>query len=235
MLKGVGLGHLRTNELARDLGPGQRQMLSLSRAAVTEHKIMILDETTASTSEEHFNDILDLVAREKAAGTHIMFVSHRLNEVWEMADRVAVLRNGILIDVVKKSDWSDQKTFARRHHHADDRPGAQGPGPAGSRSQTAGEQPVMSVRDLRGGSAHGVSFDVMPGEVVGLYGLVGSGRSSVARSITGQKKAAGGTIAVNGEEVQLGSPGAACGRRSPTSPRTGGWRASSRTSTTART
>ena len=54
-------------------------MLSLSRAAVTTHKIMILDETTASTSEEHFNDILQLVDREKKAGTSIIFVSHRLN------------------------------------------------------------------------------------------------------------------------------------------------------------
>ena len=61
-------GTCRTRQLARDLGPGQRQMLSLSRAAVTTHKIMILDETTASTSEEHFNDILDLVDREKKAG-----------------------------------------------------------------------------------------------------------------------------------------------------------------------
>jgi ribose transport system ATP-binding protein len=208
VLQGVGLGHLRTNELARDLGPGQRQMLSLSRAAVTEHKIMILDETTASTSEEHFNDILDLVAREKAAGTHIMFVSHRLNEVWEMADRVAVLRNGVLVDVVTKSDWSDQKTFADdittlmigRALKALERP---------TPPHLSDEQPVMAVRDLRGGSAHGVSFDVMPGEVVGLYGLVGSGRSSVARSITGQRKAASGTITVNGEQVQLNSPGAA--------------------------
>ena len=74
VLQGVGLGHLKTRQFARDLGPGQRQMLSLSRAAVTTHKIMILDETTASTSEEHFNDILDMVAREKAAGTSIIFV-----------------------------------------------------------------------------------------------------------------------------------------------------------------
>ncbi|HEX8511215.1 MAG TPA: ATP-binding cassette domain-containing protein, partial [Propionibacteriaceae bacterium] len=96
VLQGVGLGHLSTRQLARDLGPGQRQMLSLSRAAVTHHKIMILDETTASTSEEHFNDILDLVEREKKAGTSIIFVSHRLNEVFAMCDRIAVLRNGKL-------------------------------------------------------------------------------------------------------------------------------------------
>ncbi len=207
VLRSMGLGHLRTSQLARDLGPGQRQMLSLTRALVTTHKIMILDETTASTSEEHFNDILDLVQREKEAGTCIIFVSHRLNEVFAMCDRIAVLRNGKLIDVVKASESDpDQittlmigqalKALAR-------------PAPA----QTSGKNPVISVRDLYGGSARGVSFDVAPGEIVGLYGLVGSGRSSVARSITGQKKAASGTIMIHGEVVQLNSPGAALAKR----------------------
>jgi ABC-type sugar transport system ATPase subunit len=104
VLRGVGLGHLSTRDMAKDLGPGQRQMLSLSRAAVTTHKIMILDETTASTSEEHFNDILDLVRREKEAGTSIIFVSHRLNEVFAMCDRIAVLRNGKLVKVLDAAD-----------------------------------------------------------------------------------------------------------------------------------
>ena len=203
VLQAIGLGHLRTSQPARNLGPGQRQMLSLSRALVTSHKIMILDETTASTSEEHFNDILDLVRREKAAGTCILFVSHRLNEVFAMADRIAVLRNGRLVDVVKAADSSpDQITNmmigqALKALHR--------PAPV----QTDGKDPVISVRDLYGGSAKGVSFDVAPGEIVGLYGLVGSGRSSVARTITGQKRAAGGSIKVHGEEVQLHSPGAA--------------------------
>ena len=207
VLRDVGLGHLRTDEVARTLGPGQRQMLSLSRAAVTTHKIMILDETTASTSEEHFGDILDLVRREKQAGTSIMFVSHRLNEVFAMSDRIAVLRNGTLVKVLKTSETdADEVTtlMIGQALKALDRPAP---------AQVEGKQPVISVRDLRGGSADGVSFDVFPGEVVGLYGLVGSGRSSVARSITGQKQAAGGTITVNGDVVQLSSPGAALRRR----------------------
>ena len=207
VLQGVGLGHLRTNQLARDLGPGQRQMLSLSRAAVAKHNIMILDETTASTSEEHFGDILDLVHREKAAGTHIMFVSHRLNEVFAMSDRIVVLRNGQLVDIVKTADSDpDQVTtlMIGRALKALDRPAP---------VDTSGKAPVMSVRDLHGGSAQGVSLDVRPGEIVGLYGLVGSGRSSVARSITGQKPAAAGTITVHGEQVTLNSPGAALRKR----------------------
>src|SRR4051812_25599108 len=164
VLKGVGLGHLRTSELARDLGPGQRQMLSLSRAAVTEHKIMILDETTASTSEEHFNDILDLVAREKAAGTSIIFVSHRLNEVFAMCDRIAVLRNGKLVKVLDAADSNpDEITtlMIGQALKALDRPA-----PVGASATT----PVLEVRDLYGGTAKGVSFDVNPGEIVGLYG-----------------------------------------------------------------
>ena len=203
VLAKVGLGGLPTNELARDLGPGQRQMLSLSRAEVTNHKIMILDETTASTSEEHFNDILDLVKREREAGTHIMFVSHRLNEVFAMSDRIAVLRNGLLIDVLKTSETNPDEITTLMIGQA--LRALERPEPA----QTEGKQPLVSVRDLHGGTAAGVSFDVYPGEVVGLYGLVGSGRSSVGRTITGQKRAAGGTIQIRGEEVQLSSPGQA--------------------------
>jgi ABC-type sugar transport system ATPase subunit len=199
----VGLGALRTSQLARDLGPGQRQMLSLSRAEVTTHKIMILDETTASTSEEHFNDILDLVKREREAGTHIMFVSHRLNEVFAMSDRIAVLRNGQLVDVLKTSETNPDEITTLMIGQA--LKALARPEPV----KTEDKKPLVSVHDLYGGTAAGVSFDVYPGEIVGLYGLVGSGRSSVGRTITGQKKAASGTIAIRGEEVQLSSPGQA--------------------------
>ncbi|MEJ3652523.1 sugar ABC transporter ATP-binding protein [Actinomycetes bacterium KLBMP 9759] len=207
VLRNVGLGHLRTDQLARDLGPGQRQMLSLSRAAVSPHKIMILDETTASTSEEHFNDIVELVRREKAAGTTILFVSHRLNEVFAMADRIVVLRNGTLVDVVAAADTTPDDVTSMmigQALKALDRP---------QPVDTSGSAPVISVRDLHGGSAKGVSFDVRPGEILGLYGLVGSGRSSVARTVTGQRPAASGTITVRGERVQLRSPGQALRKR----------------------
>ncbi|MBM9468863.1 sugar ABC transporter ATP-binding protein [Nakamurella leprariae] len=207
VLRGVGLGHLRTTELARGLGPGQRQMLSLSRAAVTKHRIMILDETTASTSEEHFNDILDLVRREKAAGTCIIFVSHRLNEVFAMADRIAVLRNGRLVDVVRAADSSPDDVTALMIGQA--LKALARPAPV----EHHGAPPVISVQDLYGGSARGVSFDVRSGEIVGLYGLVGSGRSSVARTVTGQRQAVGGVVTMRGERIKLSTPGDALRRR----------------------
>ena len=204
VLREVGLGHLQTRQLARDLGPGQRQMLSLSRAAVTSHKIMILDETTASTSEEHFNDILELVDREKKAGTSILFVSHRLNEVFAMCDRIAVLRNGKLVKVLEAAETNADEVTTLMIGQA--LKALARPEPV---EITPATRPVLSVRDLYGGTAKGVSLDVNPGEIVGLYGLVGSGRSSVARTITGQRKAAGGTIKLHGETITLASPGAA--------------------------
>ena len=208
VLQGVGLGHLSSRQLAADLGPGQRQMLSLSRAAVTHHKIMILDETTASTSEEHFNDILDLVAREKASGTSIIFVSHRLNEVFAMCDRIAVLRNGKLVEVVQAADSSpDEITtlMIGQALKALDRPTPV--------QNTPGQVPVLSVSDLHGGTARGVSFHVDPGEIVGLYGLVGSGRSSVARTVTGQRPAVSGVIKLHGKEISLPNPTAAVSKK----------------------
>jgi ribose transport system ATP-binding protein len=204
VLQGVGLGHLSTRQLARDLGPGQRQMLSLSRAAVTHHKIMILDETTASTSEEHFNDILDLVAREKAAGTSIIFVSHRLNEVFAMCDRIAVLRNGKLIKVLDAAESNPDEITTLMIGQA--LKALARPAPV---QHAPGQAPVMAIRDLHGGTARGVSFDVNPGEIVGLYGLVGSGRSSVARTVTGQRPAVSGSIKLHGKEVSLPTPTAA--------------------------
>jgi ABC-type sugar transport system ATPase subunit len=208
VLQGVGLGHLSTRQLAGDLGPGQRQMLSLSRAAVTTHKIMILDETTASTSEEHFNDILDLVDREKKAGTSIIFVSHRLNEVFAMCDRIAVLRNGKLVKTLNAADSNPDEITALMIGQA--LKALARPAPLKS---DAGQVPVISVRDLYGGKARGVSLDVNPGEIVGLYGLVGSGRSSVGRSITGQRHAVSGSIKLHGQEVSLPTPGAGVAKR----------------------
>ena len=154
--RGAGQGRPRAacgpSQLARDLGPGQRQMLSLSRAEVTTHKIMILDETTASTSEEHFNDILDLVKREREAGTHIMFVSHRLNEVFAMCgpDRGAAQRQARR----RAQDLRDQPG---RDHHADDRPGPQGARPAEAGATTEGKQPlVVGARPARRHGGRGV-------------------------------------------------------------------------------
>src|SRR5262249_20213194 len=140
---------------------------------------------------------------EKAAGTSIIFVSHRLNEVFAMCDRIAVLRNGKLVKVLEAAETNPDEITTLMIGQA--LKALARPAPV----QTTSKAPALEVRDLYGGTAKGVSFDVNPGEIVGLYGLVGSGRSSVARTITGQRKVASGSIKLHGHPVSLPSPGAA--------------------------
>ncbi|GAA4668637.1 MULTISPECIES: sugar ABC transporter ATP-binding protein [Amycolatopsis] len=206
ILSDVGLGDLDPRMPARQLAPGQRQMLALSRATVTPHRVLILDETTASTSEEHFKEIERMVAAERAAGTAVVFVSHRMPEVFALADRIAVLRNGNLVDVVRAAETDAGHVTTMMIGEAVtalDRPPAL--------PETAGP-PALTVRGLSAGSARDVSFDVAKGEVVGVYGLVGSGRSSVARSVSGQQRALAGEVSLDGNPVVLRSPGEALRR-----------------------
>jgi len=196
----VGLRGMPTTRLGASLAPGQRQMLALTRAVVNGHRVLILDETTASTTESYFELVKEMVAREKAAGTCVIFVSHRMQEVLGIADRIVVLRNGALVTTLdaRRTTANEITSLmigdALRVVH---RP----PSVSGS-----GAAPKLEVAALCAGSAREVSFAVRPGEIVGLYGLVGSGRSSIARSITGQMHARSGSIVANGRTPNLTNP-----------------------------
>ncbi|MGY2747858.1 sugar ABC transporter ATP-binding protein [Arthrobacter sp. UYCu723] len=202
-LRAVGMHEVTLNQLGKTLTPGLRQMLALGRTQVNGHQILILDETTASTTEEHFKDVEALVERERAAGVCVVFVSHRMPEVFAMADRIAVLRNGKLVDVLNAKETNREEVITLMVGEAVH---ALEPAPLPS---FAGIDPVLEVEHLSSGSATDISFSVHPGEVVGIYGLVGSGRSSIARSISGHQSRTGGTIKVRGRRLGLGSPRAA--------------------------
>ncbi len=201
-LSEVGMANVPASRLAGTLTPGQRQMLALTRAVVNPHRILILDETTASTTESYFELVKEMVAREKAKGVSVVFVSHRMQEVFDIADRIAVLRNGALVDVVRAGDTDAEgitqlmigdalKVLHRPPHEA----------PAGTDSG-----PGLEIEGLTAGSARDVSFAVQAGEIVGLYGLVGSGRSSVARAVTGQLPIVSGGVRIGGRTPDLRSP-----------------------------
>ncbi|MCU1543460.1 MAG: hypothetical protein JWM50_1325 [Microbacteriaceae bacterium] len=198
-LHAVGLDNVALGRLGSDLGPGLRQMLALSRTQVNPHRVLLLDETTASTTEEHFKDVLALVDRERAEGVSVVFVSHRMPEVFAMADRIAVLRNGKLVGVVRTSETTPAEVMTLMIGEAVS--ALESPAPIVSTAA-----PVLEVENLSSGSADNVSFLVRPGEVVGIYGLVGSGRSSIARAISGNQRRDSGTVRVNGEEITAKSP-----------------------------
>jgi ABC-type sugar transport system ATPase subunit len=196
----VGLKGVPTSRRGRMLPPGQRQMLALSRAVVYPHRVLILDETTASTTEAYFELVKELVQREREQGTCVLFVSHRMQEVFEIADRIAVLRNGRLVTVLDAAQTDAEEVTL--HMIGDAIKALHRPPESAHRE----EGPHLRVEGLSVGSARDVSFDVGRGEILGIYGLVGSGRSSVGRAITGQIKADSGTVTIGGRRPNLRSP-----------------------------
>jgi len=202
-LQAVGLSGLATWRLGSSLAPGQRQMLALTRAVVNKHRVLILDETTASTTESYFELVKDIVAQEKAAGTCVLFVSHRMQEVFDIADRIVILRNGSLVKILRVAETNADEVTSLMI--GDALKVLQRP-PSGA---VAGIEPMLQVNGLNAGSAREVSFAVRPGEILGLYGLVGSGRSSVARAVSGQQRVLAGSVQVRGRKPNLRTPGTA--------------------------
>ncbi len=199
----VGMREVDLGMPAGRLGPGPRQMVALSRSQVNEHRVLLLDETTASTTEEHFKDVEALVRKEREAGATVVFVSHRMPEVFALADRIAVMRNGSLVDVVDTADTTPDEIMTLMIGEAV--MALEPPEPVAA----ADAPTLLEVRDVSSGSASGISLSVREGEIVGVYGLVGSGRSSLARSISGHQDRDTGTVRVRGHEVNPRSPRAA--------------------------
>jgi ABC-type sugar transport system ATPase subunit len=198
-LRAVGLDHLDPATPCHDLGPGVRQMIAMSRTQVVKHRILLLDESTASATEEYFENIHALVKRECAEGVSVIFVSHRMPEVFAIADRIAVLRDGRLVGVVRTEETTPAEVIAMMIGKAMS---------VTSRSAGAavGAAPVLEVAGLSSGSATDISFDVRPGEVLGLYGLIGAGRSSIVRSISGNQSKTAGMVKVRGKEIHIANP-----------------------------
>ncbi|WP_319584189.1 sugar ABC transporter ATP-binding protein [uncultured Pseudodesulfovibrio sp.] len=182
------------------LGVAQMQLIEIAKAISSESKLLILDEPTATLSSKEIEMLFGIVAKLKAQGVTIIFISHHLQEVFEIGDRITVLRNGENAGTHIASDISIPeivklmvgRSMDEEYPFRDD--------------VTVGE-PLLSVRNLRcKGSAHSVSFEVGRGELLGLAGLVGSGRTDVVRAIFGADPKDGGEILLHGKKLSIETP-----------------------------
>ena len=195
-----GLEGIDIDRPAGELTPGNRHMLALARVFIVPHKLLILDETTASTNEEHFRILIDIVRQQKTAGVCVIFVSHKLNEVQELADRIAVLRDGKLVDVVSAEQRSEEDISAMM---IGERLAALDPKAAPTVSSA---ESILEVHNFRCGRVQNASLTIRRGEIVGLYGLVGSGRSTIGRALGGHFRFTVDRLRVAGRDVAVRSP-----------------------------
>ena len=185
---------------AADLTMPQQQLVEIARALGAEARMLIMDEPTASLSEEDTQNLFKVIFRLRAQGVGIIYISHRLEELPLIADRVTVLRDGRTIDTRMMSEVNRQQLI---HLMVGRELSAVFP-----KQAVAAGDVVLELRQL-GCSETGVkdvSLSIRAGEIVGLAGLVGAGRTELARTIFGLTPADEGTILLRGEAVKINSP-----------------------------
>jgi len=210
ILEGLGL-HVDPEREVRWLSVAQQQMVEIARAMTQSAKLIIMDEPTAALSGREVAVLHGVIRNLQARGVSIVYVTHRLQEVREICDSFTVLRDGRFVarGAVKDTEVQDlirlmvgrDVEFVRRSGHA----------PVGSTVLSV--KGISTLRDPSGRHAtalHGIALDIRAGEVLGFAGLVGAGRTELARILFGADRCEEGIIYLNGRELRpLGSPAAA--------------------------
>jgi ribose transport system ATP-binding protein len=196
LLELVGLGRLDPSTLVADLSVAEMQLLEIARVVARDARLVVFDEPTAALSDAEIVRVLDVVRNLVGRGISVVYVTHRLPEVFEVADRVTVFRNGRSLAPVATSDLDvdDVITMMLGRELS-----AMYPAKAGKLSEAR-----MEMRDLRvAGIRDGLNLTVRRGEILGLTGQLGSGTDALMECLAGIRPIAGGQVVIDGEPVSL--------------------------------
>ncbi len=199
-LRGMGLPTDILGTRMVELSIGTQQLVLIARSIHRNCKLLILDEPTAILSLSETEILFRLIRDLRERGVSILYISHRLAEIFQIADRISVLRDGKLVAAHAVDEVTTDELVA-------DMTGRQFSSDVYRERIFADKAPAIEARALsRAGNYRDVSFVLRPGEVLGVYGLVGAGRSEFARAIFGELPPDSGAILFNGEEVTLHKP-----------------------------
>ncbi|MCC6612830.1 MAG: sugar ABC transporter ATP-binding protein [Anaerolineae bacterium] len=181
-----------------DLGAGQQQLVDIVRALRTEPKVMVLDEPTAALSQAETKHLFELLRQFKNQGIGIIFVSHRLDEVFEISDSLTILRDGRIVSSGPISEYTPARVTQDIVGHNVAKLEVEVKSTSG---------PVlMETQDLCSEDFNSVNLKIASGEVVGLAGVVGAGRTELLETLVGFRRADSGKIMLKGKHVQINSP-----------------------------
>ncbi|MEM9342438.1 MAG: sugar ABC transporter ATP-binding protein [Pseudomonadota bacterium] len=202
-LDAIGLSDVDVTAPVRSLGIAHRQLVEIARALQSESRILILDEPTATLTERETNRLFDILSRIKANGVTVVFVSHHLDEVFGMCDRVTVFRNGKTIATEEIADVTPPDVVRYMVGRSLDETANTAPGPAPDAACALSVQDLITTANSTG---HGISFDLRKGEILGIAGLVGAGRTEVLRAIFGADPMQAGEITKDGVRLTIQGP-----------------------------
>lgn len=189
---------LPINMMGEELSSAQRQIVEIMRALKRGVRVLALDEPTSSLTDEEVERLFTLVRRLRDEGVAIIYVSHRINEIKRLCDRIAILRDGHLIAVRPSNELTESEIVSLMVGRS--------LSDIFQRNPAATDREVLRVKDLYSNWHNNVSFYVNAGEVVGFSGLVGAGRSELAKVIFGEYPKESGEIFLEGEETAIRRP-----------------------------
>jgi ribose transport system ATP-binding protein len=199
LLQSVGLDIAPDTPVDR-ISPGERQLVEIARALHQDASLIIFDEPTTSLTARETERLFAIMTQLKAQGKGLIYISHILGDVRRLADRVAVMRDGELVALEAAADFPISRMISLMVGRSIEQLYP-------SRTSTPGDKVLLDVNDVRAaGIVEDISFQLHKGEVLGLFGLMGSGRSELARMIFGVDRYDSGTIRVEGEPLNTPSP-----------------------------
>jgi ribose transport system ATP-binding protein len=201
-----GFADLDFSDDVRDLPLPTLRLLDLARALAAEPDILLLDEITAALPADLAERVFDTVRRWRALGHAVIFISHRLAEVSVLCDRATVLRDGVTVGVVDPARGGEEAIVSLMLGTRPDEAAALGPRQRAP-PRAAAAAPALDVQNLRCGELlRDVSFQVQPGEVLGVAALEGQGQQELFDCLAGARRAESGTIAADGQRLSLHHP-----------------------------
>ena len=189
---------LKPDQLVNELSSGEQKIVEIAKALVLERKVIIMDEPTSSFSANEIDTLLEITKKISERGIGVIYISHHLDEVFRIADRITVLRDGKHIITLGVNEVDEARLIhymvgrdASAFYHRDFFP----PG-----------EVLLEVENLSGNGVNDVSFKVRRGEILGFAGMIGSGRSELMTLLFGGAEKTGGVVRILGKEVNLRSP-----------------------------
>jgi len=183
----------------RRLSTALQQMIEIGKALLTEVKLLVMDEPTSSLTDRETEQLFRVIRELKAAGTSVIFISHKLDEVFQITDRVVVLRDGRNAGGLDSRQGTVDQLISLMVGRE------LGSFAAQQRAGAPGEE-LLRVEGLSGGPVRDVGFTLRKGEILGVAGLIGSGRTEMARLLLGAERKTAGRVLLDGEELRIRTP-----------------------------